>query len=415
MRGILRVVRIGTLLVALLAGALVAGPVAGAPRSGDLLKIVRHDRYFSPDGDGTSDRAHVVYRLAHRAYVSVLVRNSDGKAVNRAALGVQEARKHRWRWDGRSAAGHALPDGSYRVILRARGGERTSRQSVDVVVVTAPDAGRLVLSRPTVYPAANAVVDSLSAVYVRKGWSEEERLYGFYFGERPIRLTARFVLESADGDTILRRSSTKYTPSLAWTGRDAAGRPFEPGTYTLRVTVTDEAGNTRRFHREVEVSDAQLVERSWSVTIAAGSAARGPGPVYDPSCMGCGEVCGPVPSDRFPGGLSFRQPCSFGYAAVRYFAASPPVVPAPVDTFRVTATGGPTTPGDNDIAHFAGLVLGPGDATVSSPWRDVDPDAFPYLPDARRPMTWAVSTSEDNDYDIASFTLEYRYYVPVVS
>ena len=28
-------------------------------------------------------------------------------------------------------------------------------------------------------------------------------------------------------------------------------------------------------------------------------------------------------------------------------------------------------------------------------------------------MSWAVSTSQENDYDISSFTLEYRYYVPV--
>ena len=75
------------------------------------------------------------------------------------------------------------------------------------------------------------------------------------------------------------------------------------------------------------MSDAQLTERVWTATIPAASADQRPGPVYDPSCLGCGEVCGPVPSDRFPGGLSFRQPCSFGYAAVEHFAAAPPDVP----------------------------------------------------------------------------------------
>jgi hypothetical protein len=121
-----------------------------------------------------------------------------------------------------------------------------------------------------------------------------------------------------------------------------------------------------------------------------------------------------VPSDRFPDGLSFRQPCSFGYAAVEYFAAAPPDVPAPVDAYRVSATGGPTTPGDSDVAHFDDLVLGPGDATATTPWEQVDLDAYPYLPDAGRPMRWAVSTSQENDYDISTFTLEYRYYVPVL-
>ena len=279
--------------------------------------------------------------------------------------------------------------------------------------MTNPDAGRLVLSRPTVYPAATAVVDSLVASYVRAGFSEQQRLYGAYYGDRPMRLTARFVVEDADGAKVLERTSTKYRPDFSWTARNAADRPLEPGGYTLRVRITDEAGNARTIRRGVVVSDAQLTERLWTMTMPAASADRGPGPVYDPSCLGCGEVCGPVPSDRFSGGLSFRQPCSFGYAAVEYFAAAPPDVPAPVDAYRVSATGGPTTPGDSDVAHFDGLVLGPGDATATTPWEYVDLDAYPYLPDARRPMSWAVSTSQENDYDIASFTLEYRYYVPV--
>ncbi len=405
---------IGILLVALSASLFVATPAAeAAPPQSELLELVHHDLYFSPNGDGTSDRARVVYRLDHRAYVSVLVRDRHGKAVRRAALGVQEASRQVWRWDGRSNAGRVLPDGYYRLILSARGDGRTSRAPTSVVAVTAPDAGRLVLSRSTVYPAATAVVDSLAVAYVRAGYSEEQRLYGQYYGDRPIRLTARFVLVDSHGDTVLTRTSTRYRPALSWTARDADDRPIQPGAYTLRVRITDEAGNARWLRRGVVVSAAQLAEKVWTATIPAASADQGSGPVYDPSCLGCGEVCGPVPSDRFPGGLSFRQPCSFGYAAVRYFAASPPDVPAPVDAFRVTATGGPTTPGDTDIAHFSGLVLGPGDAAVTTPWQEVDLDSYPYLPEARSPMTWAVSTVDLNDYDIASFTVEYRYYAPV--
>ena len=161
------------------------------------------------------------------------------------------------------------------------------------------------------------------------------------------------------------------------------------------------------------VSDAQLTERLWTVTIPAASADHGPGPVYDPSCLGCGEVCGPVPSDRFPGGLSFRQPCSFGYAAVEYFAAAPTRRPRSVDAYRVSATGGPSTPGDSDVAQLR--------RPRPRSWgRDRDdavgarrPRRLSVPPDARRPMSWAVSTSQENDYDISSFTLEYRYYVPV--
>jgi hypothetical protein len=165
----------------------------------------------------------------------------------------------------------------------------------------------------------------------------------------------------------------------------------------------------------VEVSASHLAEQVLTKTIAAASAESGYGPVYDPSCLGCGEVCGPVASDRFPGGLSFRRPCpgGFGYATVRYFGATPPVPPAPVDSFRVTASGGPTTPGDTDVASFGGQTMGPGDVTVTTSWYQVDLLHHPYLPDASKPVTWEVSTGGDNSYDVASFTVEYRYYAPV--
>jgi hypothetical protein len=85
--------RIGALLLGLLSSFLVAGPATG-PAAGaaaapdELLQLVDHDAYFSPNGDGASDRARVVFRLNHRAYVTVLVRDGDGTAVRRAALGV---------------------------------------------------------------------------------------------------------------------------------------------------------------------------------------------------------------------------------------------------------------------------------------------------------------------------------------
>ncbi len=323
------------------------------PARAELLDLVHRDLYFSPNGDGVGDRTRGV-PAGRRAYVSVLVRDNRGTTVRRAVLGSQDEGRHVWRWNGRSTTGRQVPDGSYRVILRASGGNRTAREVTSVNVVTEPDSGRLVLSRDTVYPAADVNVDSLSVAYVRAKWSEDDRLYWYYFSDRPIRLTAKFVVVDAVGDKVLSRTSTKYTPTFSWTARDAADEPLAPGTYTLRVKVTDEAGNARTFRRPVVVSAGQLSEKVWTATIPAGSADQGPGPVYDPSCLGCGEVCGPVASDRFPGGLSFRQPCNFGYAAVRYFAAAPPVVPAPVDAYRVTASGGPTTPGDTDVARFGG-------------------------------------------------------------
>jgi hypothetical protein len=56
--------------------------------------------------------------------------------------------------------------------------------------------------------------------------------------------------------------------------------------------------------------------------------------------------------------------------------------------------------------------MGPGDVTVSTPWQPVELDDYPYLPDRTQPVTWSVSTDTENDYDIATFTVEYRSYVP---
>ena len=71
------------------------------------------------------------------------------------------------------------------------------------------------------------------------------------------------------------------------------------------------------------------------------------GSVSPPGCNGCGEGCSPVDSDRFPGGLSFRDCQGYGYDAPTYarFALPLPFAAAPADTYRVTATGGPPTVG----------------------------------------------------------------------
>jgi len=403
-----------TLLLSLLATPLVPSTAATPPDEPELIRLAQHDRFLSPNGDQKSERASFELRLDARAFVSVLVRDRAWRIVRRVQLGVLPAGRHVWHWDGRSNSGKVLPDDRYAVVLRARGGERTGRVTTFTQVITVPDAGKLVLSRPVVYPAATAVHDSLDVVYVRAGYSEEIRQYWMYYG-RPIRLHTRLVISAPGGERVLDAQRRGYRPAFTWSARSESGTPLPAGTYRLRLTVRDEVGNVRVIRRAVEVSFAQLAGRVWTATIAAGSAELGPGPVYDPGCNGCGEVCGPVPSDRYPGGLSFRHPCDFGYAAVRYFGAAPPLVPAPVDAFRVTATGGPTTPGDTDIAHFDAMVMGPGDATVTTPWEDVNLKNHPYLPDAEHPIAWAVSTSDQNDYDIASFTLEYRYYVPVGS
>ena len=78
------------------------------------------------------------------------------------------------------------------------------------------------------------------------------------------------------------------------------------------------------------------------------------------------------------------------------------------DRFRVTATGGPTGPGAADTARLrlSGLAADipmQGDTTVTSAW---------VSPQPGRPGYWDVTVPAGGSYDLASFTVDYVYYVP---
>src|SRR5215218_5880000 len=129
--------RIGAVLLGLLVSVGVTSPAVGAvPPADTLLRITGRDLYFSPNNDGIADRSYVVFRLEHAAYVTALVRGRDGAVVRHVSLGVRPAGRHVWRWDGSWATGEPVPDGSYRLILRAAGGGLTSRASTSTTAVT---------------------------------------------------------------------------------------------------------------------------------------------------------------------------------------------------------------------------------------------------------------------------------------
>ena len=391
-------------------GCVAAPAGATSDPTRELVAFRDHDMYFSPNGDGRYDRARFEFSLSKRSSVRVLVRDNRQRLVRSVRLGSLKAGPHVWRWDGASSAGKVLPDGQYQILVKAWSGERSAQAWGFCQIVTVPDAGQVVLTRPVVYPAATAVVDRLAVSYIRARYDIfEAELPGWGV---PIPLRTRLVITAHDGERVHVAYRRGYRPSFFWSARDEAGKPLPPGTYLLRLTVKDPVGNVRTIRRLVDVSSAQLAEQVWTSTTSAAATSLGKSPVVeDPSCQSCGEVCGPVPSERFPGGLSFRHPCNFYLPAVGFWGASPPLTPAPVDSFRITATGGPTTLGGSDSGTLDGVVIGPGDATVSTPWQSVNLTQYPYLPDARQPVNWGFSTA--NNYDLASFTVEYRYYTPV--
>lgn len=399
-----------------------ASSAAGHDRS--LLALTDYAVYVSPNGDGRHDKAAVRFTLTKSADVSVRVLDQDGPPLTRLVhLGRLGAGLHRWRWNGRIAGGGTMPDDPNRYSIKVRAVRGTTRDTeyAHLVVDRTADQGTLVTSRPTVYPKATLVSDHILVQYLREGWkvldSTDDEMTPLQV-RLAIRSSAGRVVWSETKTGVIMRDTTggfgSYTFTFDWYARAADGEPLPPGSYDATVTATDVAGNRASFTRRLEVSDRQLRPEVWTSTMAAGSASRYY-PQWDTSCNGCGEFCGPVASTRYSGGLSF-PPC-LAYAPYGWttadFTASPPVVAAPVDRYRITATGGPTTPGGNDTANSSAGTLGPGDDTMTGGWMGVGLTDEPYLPELTSPVTWGVLTRPPSSYDIASFTVEYRYYVPV--
>lgn len=362
---------------------------------------------FSPDGDGVKDRARLRFALRQRAEVEVTVRHS-GAVLLRRALGRLDAGRHRWVWGGMRTGGRVVADGYYTVTFRATAGGRRSTAHSQVRVDRV-NPGRLVTSRPTVYPLADAVRDTMVLAFVERGWTPDE---GMYAEMTQARTTLRIL--DHRGRVVWRDRTTGVTvPLFRWDGTDGDGHRLAAGRYGARLTTVDPAGNTRHLARTLRVSDAQLVAEVWTGTVAAADAKH-----YTPSyggCNGCADTCDPVASERFARGLSYR-PCPDTWGTISRDALGPPFAAAPVDSFRVGVTGGPTTPGASDAGS---LVVGStatevtGEGTTLSGWHRVVLDDAPYLSQGWYATSWDFYTSAPASYDVASFTIEYQHYVPV--
>ncbi|KQV69615.1 hypothetical protein ASC64_07150 [Nocardioides sp. Root122] len=378
------------------------------PDAGTTLITATDHVAFSPDGDHRKDRGRIRFRLDAPARVTITVRNPRRALVRRARLGTLSAGRHSWTWDGRTDGGRRVRDNTFSATSTAVTGPRreTARSAIQVDTQL---SGRLVATRPTVYPRASVVTDRVQLMWLSDGWNAwDEEL----FWDDGLLARSRLEIRTQAGELVWRRViRNSYTPVFDWYGRRDGGALLPPGGYVVQVVVSDPAGNRSRDRQDVWVSHEQLAEEIWSATVAAARAGR-----YSPEfggCNGCGESAGPVPSERFPDGLSFRPATeSWQWGTAGYFGMDVPFAESPADTYRVTATGGPTVPGSPDQGRLDGIDVGPGDATVTAQWRSVSLTGDPFLPAMDLPVTWTFITSPENSYDVATFTVEYRRYVP---
>ncbi|HXH78310.1 hypothetical protein [Nocardioides sp.] len=413
----------GLLVLALAAASLAVphgAPAAGsAPNeSGAPLLTFADDPWtnISPNGDGRLDAARFRFELGRRASVAVTIRpaqNGDAKPLQRESLGELEPGRHAWRWDG-TRRGRSVADGTYELVFTARRGTRTERVSRYVGVDT-DGRGRLLTTRPTVHPLAEAVEDQIALTWVTREWTEHHEEADP--GDRQSR--SRLSIKDRRGTTVWHTfRKNEYAPHFRWDGRDADGTVLAAGDYVAVLKTVDQAGNLFTDATTLRVSHEQLEQRTWTTTVPAAQTV--PYRHASHGCLSCEDFVEPVPSDRFPGGLSYRPAgvSSWGSRTIPL-----PFPAAPVDTYRVSAFGGPTTPGAPDVGILygsGGSARTPvGDGTTTVPWGPVGVDDLPFLPSGTQPIGWrfladySYELNRHQSYDVASFTVEYRYYAPV--
>jgi flagellar hook assembly protein FlgD len=186
------------------------------------------ESYISPNGDNIKDAAVISATASYPVNWTVTISNSAGTPV-RAFTGTGDALTQ--TWDGKNTIGEVVTDGVYTYLISARD-PATS-------VPAAPKSGTVTVDNT--FPAA-AITAPASGATLRNtvpvvGTASDSNLdnYRVEYGPSSGPWT---LLSTADLQVTIGALST-------WVTNDQGNTvPTQNGSYTLRLTVTDKAGNT---------------------------------------------------------------------------------------------------------------------------------------------------------------------------
>lgn len=195
---------------------------------------------FSPNGDGSRDRAMFSVRVREPGALSLIVADPSGAVVRTIADHRSTSRGWlRIPWRGRDDAGSTLPDGDYAVRLRASapGGKvfaSSRRVRIDTTapavsgfsVASALRPGQGVAACRTAAALSDPGVVTLSAFPAAAGQ-----------GARPVAVNGP---RQADADQAVL---------WAWNGTRGGRALVPPGLYRIELAARDAAGNTSREAR----------------------------------------------------------------------------------------------------------------------------------------------------------------------
>jgi flagellar hook assembly protein FlgD len=215
-------------------------------------------RYFSPNGDGQKDTTTINGSFSWGALARwmVNIRNSGG-AVVRSYAG--SGTTISVVWDGRDAGNAVVPDGDY------------TAEAVDMESISAPMAATLV-TVDTAAPQASITSPAAGAIV-----SNVQVSGGGDFNVSGSTTDTHF------GTWILERTGNNQPTSTIATGSAAVspaallgvwhtmpgGNAIPNGTYTLRLTSTDQAGNAGVASQQVTVGHFSASQSAYEINLGS--------------------------------------------------------------------------------------------------------------------------------------------------
>lgn len=212
--------------------------------------------YFSPNGDGSTDRAEVTIRVSESGRITAAVVNSAGRTVAWLARGrLVAAGATKLAWAGRTSSG-PRPNGWYKlkVWVRDRAGNRAARW---------PAVGSLVLDTDPPWAASRGVSPD---PFSPNGDRRKDAAVMTAVGDEYL-MGILTVLKGGTPVYRVARSGTR-TLKLTWNGRSTAGTRQLDGDYSLLVTTRDRAGNPGPVLRETVKLDCTPPSVTMSLSVA---------------------------------------------------------------------------------------------------------------------------------------------------
>ena len=230
----------GDALFSLLPGVRKAVSGIGLPK---IYALSVSEPYMSPNGDGLQDKTGVTFRISESADWRVDVKDQTGSTVRRfSGTGSQPSVS----WAGKDDAGHALPDGAYKVVAVASSAKGTARAAVATVRLdtVAPGVQSAAVLPDPFSPNGDGAADAATISYV------------------PAEVCSARVWVLDGGGAVVRRltgwrSAGVSAHAVKWDGRvtNSSGSlvPGAEARYNAELTLKDLAGNTASVRRGVSI------------------------------------------------------------------------------------------------------------------------------------------------------------------